>query len=167
MFMRRANGLGLAHITVRGAPRQCRGGRPRCLYEGDRPADAEQLYEHAMHDIEYHFTVRPPSEHDCGGNLVGVPDLRGYMSDGETIEEGIANAGAATRYWIAAMRVAGLPIPPPYVEPVEGYGGKWQLNVPRSLHRRLAERAKPEGVSLNTPRDAAAEGLGQRSAHGG
>ncbi len=72
------------------------------------------------------------------------------MSDGETIEEAIANGEDAKRGWIAAMREAGRPIPPPSVEAVENYSGKWQLRAPKSLHRRLAERAKHEGVSLNT-----------------
>jgi predicted HicB family RNase H-like nuclease len=36
------------------------------------------------------------------------------------------------------------------------------MRVPRSLHRRLAERAKAEGVGLNTlPLILLAEGLGQ------
>jgi len=48
------------------------------------------------------------------------------------------------------MEEAGRPIPPPSVEPAEGYTGKWLLRAPKSLHRRLAERAKREGVSLNT-----------------
>jgi hypothetical protein len=48
------------------------------------------------------------------------------------------------------MKEVGRPIPPPSVEPAEGYTGKWQLRAPKSLHRRLAERAKREGVSLNT-----------------
>jgi hypothetical protein len=46
------------------------------------------------------------------------------------------------------MEEAGWPIPPPSVEPPEGYSGKWQLRAPKSLHRRLAERR--EAVSLNT-----------------
>jgi hypothetical protein len=39
---------------------------------------------------------------------------------------------------------------PPSFEPAESYSGKSQLRAPKSLHRRLAERAKREGVSLNT-----------------
>jgi len=54
------------------------------------------------------------------------------------------------------------------VEPAEGYSGKWQLRGPKSLHRRLGERAKREGVSLNTLAvTLLSQGLGERSAHGG
>ena len=30
------------------------------------------------------------------------------------------------------------------------YSGRWLLRTPKSLHKRLSERAKAEGVSLNT-----------------
>lgn len=36
-------------------------------------------------------------------------------------------------------------------EPVSanGYSGQFKLRIPKSLHRRLAEHAKEEGVSMN------------------
>ena len=115
-----------------------------------------------MNDIEYRFTIRPLSSEEGGGYLIEFPDLPGCMSDGETVDEAIANGQDAKRCWIEAMREAGRPIPSPSVEP-EGYSGKWQLRAPKSLHRRLAERAKREGVSLNTLAvTLLAEGLGSR-----
>jgi len=121
-----------------------------------------------MSDTEYGFTVRPLSEDEGGGYLIEFPDLPGCMSDGDTIEETIANGEDAKRGWIAAMQEAGRAIPPPSVEPPESYSGKWQLRAPKSLHRRLAERAKREGVSLNTLAvTLLAEGLGERGAHEG
>jgi antitoxin HicB len=120
-----------------------------------------------MSEIEYRFTVRPLREDEGGGWLVEYPDLPGCMSDGETIEEAITNGEDAKRCWIAAMKEAGRPIPPPSIEAAEGYSGKWQLRAPKSLHRRLAERARREGVSLNTLAvTLLAEGLGERRAHG-
>jgi antitoxin HicB len=66
------------------------------------------------------------------------------------------------RGWIAAMRAAKRQIPRPSVR--DSYSGKWQMRVPRSLHRRLAERARTEGVSLNMlATTLMAEGLGQRT----
>src|SRR5439155_5458119 len=122
--------------------------------------------ERAMSDTEYRFTVRPLTEDEGGGYLIEFPDWPGCVSDGETIEEALANGEDAKRCWIAAMNEAGRPIPPPSVEPAEGYSGKWQLRAPKSLHRRLAERAKREGVSLNTLAvPLLAEGLGERAAH--
>jgi antitoxin HicB len=115
-----------------------------------------------MMKLDYPFTVRPLSEDDGGGYLVEFPDLPGCMSDGETIEEAIENAADAMKCWIAAMREAGREIPLPTLAKEEGYSGKWQQRAPKSLHKRLAERARTEGVSLNQLVVAfIAEGLGK------
>jgi antitoxin HicB len=45
----------------------------------------------------YQFTVRPLSKNEGGGYLVEYPDIPGCMSDGETIEEAIANGREALR----------------------------------------------------------------------
>ena len=116
-----------------------------------------------MADPEYRFTIRPLAEDEGGGYLIEYPDLPGCMADGETIEEAIGNGRDARRAWIAAMREAGRPVPAPGAE-AEGYSGKWQLRTPKSLHRHLAERARREGVSLNTLAvTLLAEGLGERT----
>jgi antitoxin HicB len=116
-----------------------------------------------MKEIEYRFTVRPLTAEEGGGYLIEFPDLLGCMSDGETIEEAIANGAEAKRDWIAAMTEAGRPVPPPFNDPGESYSGKWLLRTPKSLHRVLAERARQEGVSLNALAVAMlAQGLGQR-----
>lgn len=113
---------------------------------------------------EYPFTVRPLSAGEGGGYLIEFPDLPGCMSDGETIDEAIRNGQEARHDWIAAMTEAGRPVPSPSVEPAESYSGKWQLRTPKSLHRSLAERAKREGVSLNTLAVSfLAEALGPRA----
>src|SRR6202521_1115872 len=141
------------------------GGRSSRFMSGDLSRSSRRC-ERAMSDTEYRFTVRPLTDEEGGGYLVEFPDLPGCMSDGETVEEAIANGEDARRCWIAAMKEAGRPIPPPSVEPAEGYSGKWQLRAPKSLHRRLVERAKREEVSLNTLAvTLLAEGLGERSAN--
>lgn len=103
-----------------------------------------------MPELEYPFTVRPLSDEDGGGYLVEYPDLPGCMSDGETIDEAVTNGADAVRCWVGAMREAGRPVPPPSAMSDDAFSGKWQQRVPKSLHRRLVERAKREGVSLNT-----------------
>jgi antitoxin HicB len=105
--------------------------------------------------------VRPLTEDEGGGYLIEFPDLPGCMSDGETIADAIANGEDAKRCWIAAMKEAGRPIPQPSVA-IAANGSC----APKTLHRRLAEQAKREGVSLNTLAvTLLAEGLGERGAH--
>ena len=117
---------------------------------------------------DYPFAIRPLSEADGGGYLIEFPDLPGCMSDGEMVEEAVANGEDAKRCWIAAMKeTGGRPIPPPSIEPAEDYRGKWQFRAPRALHRRFVERVRREGVSPSTRAvTLLAEGLGERSAHG-
>jgi antitoxin HicB len=118
-----------------------------------------------MTQTGYPFAIRPLTRAEGGGYLIEYPDLPGCMSDGETIEEAVANGRDAQQAWIAAMREAGRPVPLPGAEPAAGYSGKWVLRTPRSLHQSLAERARREGVSLNTLAVALlAEGLGHRQA---
>jgi antitoxin HicB len=53
--------------------------------------------------VTRNIAVRPLTEDEGGGYLVEFPDLPGCMSDGETIEEAIANGEDAKCCWIAAM----------------------------------------------------------------
>jgi antitoxin HicB len=72
------------------------------------------------------------------------------------------------RSWIETAREFGDPVSPPSRPADDAYSGRWNMRVPKSLHRRLAERAKAEGVSLNTLAvTLLAEGLGRRGRDGG
>ena len=46
---------------------------------------------------EFRITVRPLSKEEGGGYLVEYPEIPGCMSDGESIEEAIANGREALR----------------------------------------------------------------------
>ena len=108
---------------------------------------------------EYPFTVRPLAAEEGGGYLVEFPDLPGCISDGETVDEAIANGMEAKQECLAAAKELDRPIP----EPGGQLSGKWVQRVPRSVHARLVERAEREGVSLNTLVVALiAEGLGRK-----
>ena len=95
---------------------------------------------------KYPFEVRPLAEEEGGGYLVTFTDLPGCISDGQTIEEAIANAMDAEHSWLETAREFGDAIP----EPGHSYSGKWLQRVPKSLHARLSARANQEGVSINS-----------------
>ena len=97
---------------------------------------------------EYQFTIRELAIDDGGGFLIEFPDLPGCMSDGETVEEAIANGSDAVECWITVAKEKGREIPEP--GEIENQSGKWVQRVPRSLHARLTKQAKREHVSLNT-----------------
>ncbi|MDR2240325.1 MAG: type II toxin-antitoxin system HicB family antitoxin [Zoogloeaceae bacterium] len=109
---------------------------------------------------DYPFEVRPLSEEDGGGFLITYPDFNTCMSDGETIEEAIANGREALAGMIESLEAWGRPIPAP--NSGGAASGKFVARVPKSLHAALAARAKMEGVSLNTlVLTLMAEGIGR------
>jgi len=113
-----------------------------------------------MPRMEYPFAIRALTREEGGGYLIEFPDLPGCISDGETPEEAIANGRDALKSYLLTAQEFGDPIP----EPGAGASGQWRQRVPRTLHARLAERARREGVSLNSlVLTFIAEGLGHRS----
>jgi antitoxin HicB len=109
--------------------------------------------------FDYPFELRPLEKEEGGGWLIVFPDLPGCMSDGETPEDAIVNGRDAVSAWIKAAREAGREIPRPGELP----SGKFIARIPRSLHARLAARAKQEGVSMNALVSAfLAESLGRK-----
>jgi len=110
-------------------------------------------------ELEYQFEIRPLAKDEGGGWLITYPELPGCMSDGETPEEAIANGRDAVIAWLKAAEESGREMPRPGELP----SGKFIARVPRSLHARLAARAKQEGVSMNALVSAfLAESLGRR-----
>jgi antitoxin HicB len=111
----------------------------------------------------YRFTVRHLSKEEGGGYLVEYPDIPGCMSDGETIEEAIANSREALRDCIAVFRETGRKVPKPAAtEPAQ-----WRQRLPRTLYRKLTAQAESEGVSINSLVTAIiAEAVGRRMARG-
>lgn len=115
-----------------------------------------------MKDLSlYPFEVRPLSEEEGGGFLISFPDFSECISDGETVEEAIRNGRDALEETVAALESMNLPVPEPGSG--GGYSGKFIQRVPKSLHARLAARARQEGVSMNLlVTTMLAENLGRR-----
>lgn len=96
---------------------------------------------------DYPFEVRPLSSEEGGGYLVSFPDFAECISDGETIDEAIANGRDALKATVAALKAKKLPVPAPNSGGVAS--GKFVARVPKTVHAQLATRARAEGVSLN------------------
>ncbi len=93
----------------------------------------------------YQFTVRPLSKEEGGGYLVEYPDVPGCMSDGETVEEAIANGREALRDCIDVFRESGWKLPKPSIE-----AAQWRQRLSRTLYLKLRKQAEDEGVSINS-----------------
>ena len=74
-------------------------------------------------------------------------DFSGCMSDGETIEEAIANGGDALLDCadVDVFKESGRKIPQPIME-----AGQWRQRLPRTLYSKLTRQAESEGVSINS-----------------
>lgn len=118
----------------------------------------------------YAHIISPLADDDGGGYLVTFPDLPGCVSDGETETEAVDNGRDAFIAVISALADMGREIPAPSFSPDDatapGASGKFVARVPKSIHAKLAIRAKAEGVSLNTlVLTFIAEGLGRHERH--
>ena len=112
------------------------------------------------HNRDYAVLVKPLPSSEGGGYVATVPDLPGCMSDGQTMQEAIANVQGAIESWAEAAEEVGRPVPEP-----GSASGQWRQRVPKTLHVRLRELAQAEGVSLNALVSALlAESVGRRFA---
>lgn len=85
---------------------------------------------------------------DTGHYFYGkILELDGCQSTGETLEELYRNLNEAMEGYIETKLEHGFPVPEP--KDIEEYSGKFNLRLPKSLHKRLAMEASQEGVSLN------------------
>jgi antitoxin HicB len=96
--------------------------------------------------LKYPVTITPDV---TGGFVAEIKDLPGCYSQGETLEETFQNIEEARQLWIESMYEDGNDIPLPGSESERQYSGKFNVRVPKSLHRKLDEMAEKEGVSLN------------------
>jgi predicted RNase H-like HicB family nuclease len=82
-----------------------------------------------------------------GGYIFEYPDLPGCIGQIDDLGDLAEVAEDVRHLWLSTAFELGKSIPLPSMP--EEYSGKFVVRVPKSLHRRLAETANDEGVSLN------------------
>jgi predicted RNase H-like HicB family nuclease len=102
-------------------------------------------------DLDYYMALNYRIEviKDAGGEgyTFRCPELPGCLSCADAIEEGMAMIEDAKREWFMACIEDNMLIPEP--SKLDDYSGQFKLRIPRTLHRRLAERSQQEGISMN------------------
>jgi len=101
-------------------------------------------------NIDYYMKLpyREIVEASYEGGYVGyIPDLKGCITQAETKVELLSMLEDAKKCWIETALEDGMEIPEPVKD--DDFSGKFNLRLPKSLHRNLAVYAKNEGVSLN------------------
>jgi antitoxin HicB len=94
--------------------------------------------------VRYPFEILADPD---GTYVIRFPDLPGCMTQVESLEEIPAMAEEIRTLWIETEYDLGHDIPLPSCQ--QEHSGKFNVRLPRSLHRSLAEAAEREGVSLN------------------
>ena len=95
--------------------------------------------------LEYTVILEPLPKDEGGGFVARVPDL-GIAVDAATPEGALAELETAKRLWFEVALESGYAIPEPGLE---SYSGRFNLRLPKSIHRSLVLEAEREGVSLN------------------
>lgn len=94
--------------------------------------------------LPYTIELAPNEE---GGWVVGIKELPGCISQGDTPEEALVMIRDAQEGWLTVALEDRMPIPEPRT--LDEYSGKFVVRLSRSLHRDLVQVAESEGISLN------------------
>ena len=86
---------------------------------------------------------------DEGDFVASIAELDGCVAHGQDATEALAELGSMKRLWIESCLADGKPVPLPAEEDDTLPSGKWLQRVPRTLHKKIADLAQREGVSLN------------------
>ena len=99
--------------------------------------------------MELPYTIKLRFIKDESGQyyFVSVDELDGCWADGETQEKALENLKEAMELWIETKLENGWEVPIPKTD--NEYSGKFIVRIPKTLHRKLSEKAEEEGISLN------------------
>lgn len=98
-----------------------------------------------MKNIQYLINIIWSEEDGC--YIAEVPELEGCITHGKTPEQALKNSKNATESWISAAKALQHPIPQPVLK--KQVSGKFNVRLPKHLHKSLVVKAAQEGASLN------------------
>ena len=98
----------------------------------------------------YPVRVYPVQESNGIDWVAEYPDLPGCIGVGDSREDALAAGEENKAAWLAAARRSGNPVPDPSKFDSSEYSGRFNLRLPKSLHRDLSLLSQIEDVSLNT-----------------
>jgi predicted RNase H-like HicB family nuclease len=93
--------------------------------------------------LGYEMKIIPDKE--SGYFAVRFPDFPRVITGGYSLKEALKNGEGALELTIDTMRKHKLALPRPKTR----FSGRFNIGVPKGLHRELVSKAEEEGVSLN------------------
>lgn len=100
-----------------------------------------------MKSKKYHYLINILWSEEDQLYIAEVPELEGCISHGKTAIIAIKNAENAIASWILAAKKMKHLVPEPALK--RNVSGKFNLRLPKEIHKSLIVRALKEGVSLN------------------
>ncbi len=94
-------------------------------------------------DLRYEIIVEPAED----GYVAYIPELNGCITQADDIHDIFDMLLDAKKCWIETALENGIEIPLP--KSAKSYSGKFNLRLPKTLHKRLSEKAQKEEVSIN------------------
>jgi antitoxin HicB len=104
-------------------------------------------------DINYYKNLpwtRIFKQNEDGTFFAEIKELKGCMTEGDNIIEANKMLEDALISWLETALEHNHKILEPNEDNLEDYSGKFNVRVPKSIHKKLVEKASKEGVSLNS-----------------
>lgn len=102
-------------------------------------------------DINYYmnlpYKIEIVKDNEFNSYVALCPELKGCITTGETEYEALKNLEDAKRVWLEDALKSDSNVPEP--EAMRKYSGEFKLRMPKSLHKKLAEHSRDEGISMN------------------
>jgi len=95
--------------------------------------------------LNLEYTIRLKKNSD-GSYFGEIEELTGCMTEGDTKEEVLEMLEDAKKAWLEVALERKLQIPEPEQDE---FSGKFNVRLPKFLHRKLVYKAREENVSLN------------------
>lgn len=101
--------------------------------------------------MEQNYEICIVPKKDCDGKTywsATFPAIKECVGGGDTPEEAVRDAMENLNFVVEYLKDEGKALPNGYEEPT--YSGKIALRISRSTHKKIAQIAKDEGVSINS-----------------
>ena len=104
------------------------------------------------------YEIRVIPKTDADGDIYWTayfPDVEGCIGGGATAEEAICEAQENLEVYLQYLKNNDEDIPPEYIEPK--FSGKLPFRTTKTNHKKLADIAEREGVSINADLNSAVD----------
>lgn len=103
-----------------------------------------------MKDLKYYLNLKYTArlKKNSDGSYFGeIEELPGCMTEGDNPDQTLEMLEDAKKSWLKVALQRKIAIPEPTADE---FSGKFNIRIPKFLHRKLTYKAKEENVSLNT-----------------